>query len=139
MKIPCSFKPIPCSAENFPCSHWAAIAQKLPPHRGRNGRVPANRLKQVPRIGIFALYSYLARHIPGARLAELPGDDHLWWVGDSDAITNEIEEFLTGERHAPEADRVLVTALFTDIVESTRRAAELGDRRWRDLLDSHNG
>ncbi len=81
---------------------------------------------------------YLAQHIPGARLAELAGDDHLWWVGDSDSIVNEIEEFLTGERRAPEADRILVTVLFTDIVESTRLAAELGDRRWRDLLDSHN-
>ena len=60
---------------------------------------------------------YLAQHIPGAKLVELPGDDHIWWVGDSDAITNEIEEFLTGERGAPEPDRILVTVLFTDIVD----------------------
>ena len=81
---------------------------------------------------------YLAEHIPGARFVELAGDDHLWWVGDSESIVNEIEEFLTGERHAPEPDRVLVTILFTDIVASTQRAAEMGDHRWRDLLDRHN-
>lgn len=81
---------------------------------------------------------YLAEHIPGAKLTELPGEDHLWWVGDSNAIGDEIEEFLTGERRPVEADRALMTVLFTDIVGSTKRAAELGDRRWRDLLASHN-
>ena len=81
---------------------------------------------------------YLAEHIPGARFVELAGNDHLWWVGDSESIVNEIEEFLTGERHAVEPDRVLVTMLFTDIVASTQRAAEMGDRGWRDLLDRHN-
>ena len=77
----------------------------------------------------------LAEHIPGARLVELPGDDHLWWVGDSESITNAIEEFLTGARHVPEPDRVLVTVLFTDIVDSTRRAAEMGDRRCQRARD----
>lgn len=62
----------------------------------------------------------------------------MWWVGDSHAIVNEIEEFLTGARRAVEADRALKTVLFTDIVDSTKRAANLGDRRWRNLLDSHN-
>ena len=81
---------------------------------------------------------YIAQHIPGAKLVELSGDDHLWWVGDSESIVNEIQEFLTGERPAIEPDRVLVTVLFTDIVESTKRAVEMGDRRWRDLLDRHN-
>ncbi len=81
---------------------------------------------------------YLAQHIPGAKLAELSGDDHLWWVGDSESIVNEIQEFLTGERHAVEPDRVLVTVLFTDIGDSTKHAAEMGDRRWRDLIESHN-
>jgi class 3 adenylate cyclase len=81
---------------------------------------------------------YLAEHIPGAKFTELPGEDHLWWVGDSNAIADEIEVFLTGERRAVEADRALMTVLFTDIIGSTKRAAELGDRRWRDLLDSHN-
>jgi class 3 adenylate cyclase len=81
---------------------------------------------------------YLAEHIPGAKFVELAGDDHLWWIADSASIVNEIEEFLTGERRATEPDRVLVTVMFTDIVSSTERMSGLGDRRWRDLLDSHN-
>jgi class 3 adenylate cyclase len=81
---------------------------------------------------------YLAENIAGARLTELPGDDNLIFVGDSDADLGEIEEFLTGTRHAPVSDRVLATVLFTDIVGSTQRAAELGDRRWRALLDAHD-
>ncbi|MGH2993044.1 MAG: adenylate/guanylate cyclase domain-containing protein [Solirubrobacterales bacterium] len=80
---------------------------------------------------------YMADRIPGARLVELPGEDHLWWFGDQDAIVDEAEEFLTGARSAPEPDRVLATVLFTDIVGSTERAAELGDSRWRDLLERH--
>ncbi len=80
---------------------------------------------------------YLAKHIPGARFVELPGDDHLPWFGDVDAILDEIEEFLTGVRHHAEADRVLATVLFTDIVASTERAAAIGDRGWRALLDSY--
>ena len=80
---------------------------------------------------------YVAEHIPGARFVELPGDDHVPWI-DADQVVDEIEEFLTGARPAPESDRVLATVLFTDIVGSTRRAAELGDRRWRDLLEAHN-
>ncbi|MBE3066738.1 MAG: adenylate/guanylate cyclase domain-containing protein [Chloroflexi bacterium] len=81
---------------------------------------------------------YLAEHIPGAKLVELAGEDHFWWVGDSEAIVNEIEEFLTGKQQTMEPDRVLATVLFTDIVDSTRRAAEMGDHHWRDLLGAHN-
>ena len=81
---------------------------------------------------------YMAERIPGAKLVEFPGDDHLWWFGDQDAIVDEIEEFLTGARHAPEPDRVLATVLFTDIVGSTERAAELGDSAWRELLERHD-
>jgi len=81
---------------------------------------------------------YLAQHISSARFVELDGDDHLWWVGDSDSIVNEVQEFLTGERSVAEPDRVLATVLFTDIVDSTRHATEMGDRRWTDLLDRHN-
>jgi pimeloyl-ACP methyl ester carboxylesterase len=81
---------------------------------------------------------YMAERIPGARLVELPGDDHVPWVGDCDAILDEVEEFLTGVRHGPEPDRVLVTLLLTDIVGATTKAAELGDRRWRDLLADHH-
>ena len=81
---------------------------------------------------------YLAEHIAGAKLVELSGDDNLIFVGDSDADIDEIEEFLTGARHAPETDRVLATVLFTDIVGSTDHAAELGDERWKELLDRHD-
>jgi class 3 adenylate cyclase len=80
---------------------------------------------------------YLAEHIPGARYVELPGHDHAL-VGDEDAILDEVEEFLTGTRHAPEPDRMLATVLFTDIVGSTERAAALGDHRWRQLQDHHH-
>jgi class 3 adenylate cyclase/pimeloyl-ACP methyl ester carboxylesterase len=82
---------------------------------------------------------YLASHIEGGRIVEFPGDDHIWWVGDSAAIISEIEEFLTGVRYVTEADRVLATVLFTDIVNSTEQAAQMGDRAWRNILDSHNG
>jgi class 3 adenylate cyclase len=81
---------------------------------------------------------YLARHIPGARLVELPGDDHLPSVGDTDALVDEIEEFLTGVRHGTEPDRLLATVLFGDIVGSTELAASLGDHRWREILDEHS-
>ena len=67
-----------------------------------------------------------------------PGEDHLPWVGDTEAVLGEIEEFLTGIRSAPEGDRILATVLFTDIVGSTERAAALGDESWRDLLDAHH-
>lgn len=80
----------------------------------------------------------LAERIPGARYVELEGDDHIPWFGDADALIDEIEEFLTGSRHAPEPDRALATVLFTDIAGSTERAAELGDRRWREVLEHHH-
>jgi pimeloyl-ACP methyl ester carboxylesterase len=81
---------------------------------------------------------FLADRIAGARFVELPGRDHYPMVGDSDAILDEVEEFVTGARSAHGADRVLATVLFTDIVDSTARAAQLGDRKWRDLLEAHN-
>jgi pimeloyl-ACP methyl ester carboxylesterase len=81
---------------------------------------------------------YIAAQIPGAKYVELDGIDHLPWLGNGDAILDEIEEFLTGMRHGAEIDRVLATVLFSDIVDSTRKAAELGDRRWRDVLDEHH-
>jgi pimeloyl-ACP methyl ester carboxylesterase len=82
---------------------------------------------------------HLARHIPNAKYVELPGVDHLPFVGNADAILDEIEEFLTGTRRGVEPDRVLATVLFTDIVDATRKASEVGDRRWRDLLEAHHG
>jgi class 3 adenylate cyclase len=82
--------------------------------------------------------SYLAEHIPGARYVELEGEDHLWVVGDQDAILDEVEEFLVGSRRAAEPERALATILFTDIVGSTEKAAALGDRGWRQLLERHD-
>ena len=81
---------------------------------------------------------YLAETIPGATYVELPGRDNLPYVGDQDALLDEVQEFLTGVRHGGAPDRVLATVLFTDIVGATSRAAELGDRSWRDLLERHN-
>jgi class 3 adenylate cyclase len=81
---------------------------------------------------------WLAEQIPGAQYVELPGDDHWPWITNPDEVVDEVEEFLTGERHEREPDRVLATVLFTDIVGSTQRATALGDRRWRDLLDQHD-
>ena len=80
---------------------------------------------------------YLAEHIPNARYVELDGIDHLPMV-DSEQVLDELEEFLTGTRLDHEPDRVLATVMFTDIVSSTERAAELGDRRWRDLIETHD-
>jgi class 3 adenylate cyclase len=80
---------------------------------------------------------YLAAHIPGAKYVELPGSDHLWFDADSDAILAEVQEFITGVRPVPVPDGVLLTVLFIDVVDSTRLAAQLGDRRWRDLLEQH--
>jgi len=80
---------------------------------------------------------WLAENIRGAKYVELPGADHLAWI-DGDDILEEIREFVTGVREPAEPDRVLATVLFTDIVGSTERARELGDRRWRDLLERHH-
>jgi class 3 adenylate cyclase len=81
---------------------------------------------------------YIAERIPGAKLVMLEGSDNLMVAGDSDAILDEIEEFLTGTRRERDPDRILATVMFTDIVGSTHRAAEMGDRRWRDLLERHD-
>jgi class 3 adenylate cyclase/alpha-beta hydrolase superfamily lysophospholipase len=81
---------------------------------------------------------FIADRIPGARLVELEGSSNLFSIGDEEVLVGEIEEFLTGTRHEREPDRMLATVLFTDICDSTKRAAELGDRRWRNLLESHD-
>jgi pimeloyl-ACP methyl ester carboxylesterase len=78
---------------------------------------------------------YLAGHIHGAKYVELSGDDHMPMMGDVEPLLNEVREFLTGERAAPEIDRVLTTILFCDIVESTTRAAQMGDGAWKGLLE----
>jgi class 3 adenylate cyclase len=81
---------------------------------------------------------HLAARIPGAKYVELPGGGNFWFDDDSETILAEVEEFITGVRPTLTPDRQLFTVLFTDIVGSTRLAAELGDRRWRDLLASHH-
>jgi class 3 adenylate cyclase len=80
---------------------------------------------------------YIADRIPSAEYVELEGKDHLPYAGDQDAVVDVVEEFLTGVKSQPETNRVLATVLFTDIVGSTERAAEMGDSRWHDLLEKH--
>ena len=80
---------------------------------------------------------YIVERVPGARFVELPGSENYVWAGDIQPLTAEVEEFLTGVRPVAEPDRVLATVLFTDLVGSTARAAELGDAEWRRLLGEH--
>jgi class 3 adenylate cyclase len=84
------------------------------------------------------LTRYVAQHIPGAKLVEVPGGDDLFFVGDTTPLLDEIEDFLTGSLPAHRSDRLLATVLFTDVVGSTEQAARLGDRRWRELLATHD-
>jgi class 3 adenylate cyclase len=100
-------------------------------------RVPTLMMYREDEV-FAAATRYLGERIPGARLVALPGDDHLPWEGDQDAVLDEIEGFLTGIREDFELDRVLATVLFTDIVGSTAHAAEVGDRGWDALLERHN-
>jgi pimeloyl-ACP methyl ester carboxylesterase/class 3 adenylate cyclase len=81
---------------------------------------------------------YIASRIPGAKYVELPGADHIPWVGDADTVIAEVQEFLTGSRPAAQHDRFLATVLFTDIVDGTQKAAALGDRAWGDLVERHH-
>src|ERR1700694_2045336 len=102
-------------------------------------RVPTLILHRTGDLDIDVRGSrWMAGQIAGAKYVELPGDDHLPWVGGQGAILDEVEEFLTGVRRGPDPDRVLATILFTDIVDSTQRASQLGDRGWRDLLEQHH-
>jgi class 3 adenylate cyclase len=81
---------------------------------------------------------FMGEHIPGARVVELPGNDHLPWEGDQVKLLDEVERFLSGVEEDVEPNRVLATLLFTDLVGSTRKAAELGDRAWQELLTMHH-
>ena len=95
-------------------------------------------MRQGDRLTPPAMGRYLADHIPGARYLEVPGVDHVPYTEDVERLVGEVEEFLTGQRHEREPDRVLATVMFTDIVSSTERAAELGDRDWRRLVERHD-
>jgi class 3 adenylate cyclase/pimeloyl-ACP methyl ester carboxylesterase len=136
---------------------WFARMQRLAASPGEarviaSGRVDLDVREQLARIHVPTLVMhrpqervwdvrhsrYLAEHIEGARYVELDGIDSLPFVGDSDAIVEEIEEFLTGVRSGGEFARALLTVLFTDIVAATAHAARLGDGRWRDLLAHHD-
>ena len=81
---------------------------------------------------------WMAEQLPSAELVELSGADNYWWAGDADAIVDELERFLLGERTSRPSSRQLVTIMFTDIVDSTRQASEVGDAEWRELLDAHD-
>ncbi len=80
----------------------------------------------------------IAQRIPDARLVEFDGEDSVWFAGDADRLLDEVEKFLTGQRGAPPSNRVLSTVLFTDIVESTQRAARMGDDAWTEVLAAHD-
>jgi class 3 adenylate cyclase len=102
-------------------------------------RVPTLVIHRADARGFSAEHGrFLAEHIPGAKYVELPGIDNLIWAGDQEAMVAEIQDFLTGVRPSPVSRRVLLTVLFTDIVGSTKLAAELGDERWDELLTEHN-
>jgi class 3 adenylate cyclase len=81
---------------------------------------------------------WIAGRIPHARFVELPGEDHIPWVGDADGVVDLVEEFVTGAPPRRPDDRQLATLLFTDLVRSTETAVRIGDRAWRDLLDRHH-
>jgi len=147
----------PSMANDPALAAWFARLQRLAasPSEARvllNAAAELDVREQLPRIRVPSLVihrsgdtawdprhsRYLAGHIPGARHIELDGIDSLPFVGDSEAIVEEIEEFLTGQRAGESPGRSLLTVMFTYIVDATARAAELGDGRWRDLLARHD-
>jgi class 3 adenylate cyclase len=146
----------PSMANDRALAEWLARVQRLAASPGEARKLLASAIDldvraALPHIHVPTLVMhragemgwdtrhsrYLAEHIAGARHVELEGFDSLPFIGDSDAILEEVEEFLTGARRA-EVTRALRTVLFTDIVDSTARAAHIGDGHWRDLLARHN-
>ena len=138
------------------CQWWARfLRSSASPHAAAdlvrmNSQIDIRHVLPSVRVPTLVLHSvgdatlrvecsrYLARNIEGAKLVELPGDDHLPYLSDAQAMLEEIEEFLTGMRRHAETERVLATVLFTDIVGATEKAGALGDRGWRELLESHH-
>jgi class 3 adenylate cyclase len=122
-------------------AHWAEVFGNDVRAQLAQIRVPALILHRLEVAAPFLEVGhgrYLGEQVPGAKYVELAGADALYWVGDTVALLDEVEEFVTGVRGGPGSERVLATLLFTDIVGSTDRAAHLGDKRWRDLLDRHD-
>jgi pimeloyl-ACP methyl ester carboxylesterase len=147
----------PSRGEDQELARWFARVQRLSasPAEARamsDAMADVDIRASLPRIGVPTLVMhrrgdeawnvnhsrYLAAHIPSARYVELEGVDSLPFLGDSNAIVEEIEEFLTGARSGGALSRALLSVMFTDIVEATARAARLGDGRWRDLLAQHD-
>jgi class 3 adenylate cyclase len=147
----------PGHAGDAPLVEWLGRLQRLAmdPRYGRaaaamNSRMDVRHVLPTIRVPTLVLHRrddsamdvrhgrYIAEHVPGAKYVELEGRDSLPFSGDAEAVLGEVEEFLTGARQEVEPDRVLATVLFTDIVASTERAAELGDARWRELLSRHD-
>jgi class 3 adenylate cyclase/alpha-beta hydrolase superfamily lysophospholipase len=147
----------PSVADDPAMATWFSRLQRLAASPGEartilNAAADLDVRETLPRIGVPTLVMhraqelawdvrhsrYLAQHIPGARYVELEGADSFPFIGDSDAIVEEIEEFLTGGRSNGHLARALLTVMFTDIVDATARAAELGDANWRDLLARHD-
>ena len=146
----------PNLTEDEPFKHWWARFERLGASPGAvsalmrmNSEINISPVLQAIHVPTLILHRtedtnvdveasrFMAERIPGAKYVELSGRDHAPVVGDADAILDEIEEFLTGTRLGAQPDRALLTVMFTDIVGSTDRAVDLGDRRWRDLLDNH--
>jgi class 3 adenylate cyclase len=147
----------PSMAEDRALAAWFARMQRLAASPGEariifKAMIDLDVRETLPRIRVPTLVMhrpreqvwdvrhsrYLAAHIPGARYVEVDGVDSFPFVGDSDAIVEEIEEFLTGVRTGGEIERALLTVMFTDIVDATSRVAKVGDGRWRDLLSQHD-
>jgi class 3 adenylate cyclase len=147
----------PSMADEPALNAWFSRLERLAASPGRaratwRAAADLDAREQLPRIRVPTLIMhrprelvwdvrhsrYLAEHIPAARYVELEGEDSLFFVGDSDAIIDEIQEFLTGARGGGELARALLTVIFTDIVAATARASELGDGHWRDLLAEHD-
>ncbi len=126
---------------------YVAPGEPATPRSGTGSGCSSSRRPRRPRptraSGRWARWTsvgcsrYMAERIPVAQFVELPGDDHFPFFGDQDTVVELAQEFLTGARPVVEPDRVLATVLFTDIVDSTRLAAELGDRRWQRVLVEH--
>jgi class 3 adenylate cyclase len=125
----------PAASRALQADYFRADMRSILPAVRAPALVLHRRDDQVVRV---AHGRYLAEHLADARFVELPGADDLYWVGDTDEMLDEIEEFLTGSRRGPETDFVVATILFTDIVESTSRLAAVGDRAWGDVLERHD-